>query len=96
MENYCPVSVLPGFSKVFEITIINQLQFYLDVNNFLSDSQHGFRKGYSTSSAVRSLLNELHWALDRSKIVVSISCDLSKAFDCMDHKIMVQSLKDME
>lgn len=93
-ENYRPLSILPSFSKIFESVVNKQLKSYLNINSLLSESQHGFRTGYSTSSALTSLLKEIYWALDGSKSAVSVSCDLSKAFDCIDHNIMVQKLKN--
>ena len=57
--NYCPISVLPLFSKVFEYLIHDQLSFYLQSNNLLSINQYGFTKTCNTTDAVFRIIKSI-------------------------------------
>ena len=92
IQNYRPISVLPFFSKVFEKVIFNQVIEFLDSHNILYDNQFGFRKGHSTSHAVIALVDKVSQALDKGKIVVGVFLDLKKAFDTVDHDILLRKL----
>ena len=93
IENYRPLSLLSSISKVFERVVFNQLYQYLDVNNLLFDSQYGFRKQHSTELAALELIDRIHKSMDNGQIPVSIFLDLSKAFDTLDHTILLSKLK---
>jgi len=92
-ENYRPVSVLPSVSKVFERVIHNQLYSYFDINNLLYNSQYGFRCQHSTELAALETLDRIIDAMDMDKIPLNIYLDLSKAFDTLDHNILIKKLK---
>ena len=93
IENYRPISLLSSISKVFERAVFNQLYQYLDVNNLLFDSQYGFRKQHSTELAALELIDRIHKSMEDGQIPVSIFLDLSKAFDTLDHTILLSKLK---
>ena len=78
---------------MFERVVFNQLYQYLDVNNLLFDSQYGFRKQHSTELAALELIDRIHKSMDNRQIPVSIFLDLSKAFDTLDHTILLSKLK---
>ena len=92
VSNYRPVSVLPMMSKIFERVVFNQLIDFLDKYNLLNPSQYGFRAGKSTSLAVMDHLQYVYENLDSGNIVASIFLDFSKAFDCIEHEVLLGKL----
>lgn len=60
INNYRPISVFPAFSKVFEKVICTRLVHFIETNNFLSDSQHSFRSGRSTESAITQFISNAY------------------------------------
>ena len=93
LDNYRPISLLPCMSKVFEKIAFKQLYDYFTSNNLLYSSQYGFRSLYSTELASAEMIDRIHKHLDSGKIPISIFLDLSKAFDTLDHNILLQKLK---
>ena len=92
LGNYRPISLLPTLSKVFERFVYNQLYDFLEKFNILTPKQFGFRKGKSTIQAVMDQLKFVYDNLDLGNTVVSIFMDFSKAFDCLDHTILLEKL----
>jgi len=65
----------------------------LHKNNIISKAQYGFRRGFTTENAVYKLINELLNALNNKQIVGGIFCDITKAFDCVDHEILISKIE---
>ena len=82
-----PISVLPLLSKVFERVIYNQLGKYM--NTFLNKLLCGFRKAHSNQHALFKLLQRWQNELDNSGLVGTILMDLSKAYDCLPHDLII-------
>ncbi len=87
-----PISLLPIISKVLEKVIAAQLTSHLENNHLLSKTQHGFRPKLSTESALLTLSNSLFETIDKKSISLVTLCDLSKAFDSVNHKILLTKL----
>ena len=90
-ENYRPVSILPTISKIFERSMHNQLSSFMDnhFNPFLA----AFRKGFGCQSTLLRLLEDWRKALDNHESAAAILMDLSKAFDCLPHGLLIAKLR---
>ena len=89
--NYRPVSILPLISKLYERLIYNQLSEYSE--SFLSHILCGFRKAHSTQHALFTLFQYWQKKLDNGGFVGTIFMDLSKAYDCIPHELLIAKLK---
>ena len=92
-SNYRPISLLPSISKLFEKVIYQQLYKYFEDSNLFYESHYGFRKGHSTELASLELVNRLLYKMDKGEVPLAIFIDLSKAFDTLDHDILLYKLK---
>ena len=92
LSNYRPVSLLTSLSKVFRKLIYNRICRHLEVSNKLS-KQFGLRAKYSMEQAALCLINSILAALNNNQIAGGIFCDLLKAFDCVNHKILLDKLQ---
>lgn len=93
-NNYRPIALLPSLSKVFEIIINNRLICFLENKNILVPNQYGFRSNKSTSSAVLNLVQSISDGCDNNQFVLAIFCDLTKAFDSINHQILLEKLEN--
>ena len=91
--NYRPISVLPAISKIMERILYDQLYNYLTKFELLSDSQFGFRKFHSTASALLDCTHDWYVNLDRKMFNLVVLIDLKKAFDTVDHQILLNKLE---
>ena len=89
MDNYRPISLLSCFSKVIEKIVCNRLTLFLDSNNLITNAQYGFRKNHSTLHPLVHFANFVSSALDKKEHCVAIFCDLRKAFDTVNHAILL-------
>ena len=89
VNDYRPISILPVISKILEKIVANQLINYLEMNNLLSNTQHGFRPRLSTETALTAVTDEIYNNIECKKITLLTLCDLSKAFDSVHHKILL-------
>ena len=92
-NNYRPISILSVFSKIFEKLMHKRLFRYLERLCILHELQFGFREKFSTSHALISLIEHLKKSLDEGEFGCGIFIDLRKAFDTVNHSILLQKLE---
>ena len=92
-SNYRPISLLPVIAKIVERTVQRQLYYYLNSNQLLSPSQHGFRPRHSTETALSFVTDSILSATDQGHISILCLIDLSKCFDVINHAKLLQKLQ---
>ncbi len=91
-DNYRPISVLPTVGKVRERLVHGQCQKYLTENNILSETQAGFREGRLTATCLSQFLHNIYEGINHGSAVSVLFLDLAKAFDSVDHRILLDKL----
>ena len=91
--NYRPISILPVVSKIIERILYDQLYNYFSKSEILSDCQFGFRKSHSTTTALIDCTNDWYTNMDKRLLNLVVQIDLKKAFDTVDHKILLRKLE---
>ena len=89
-NRYRPISLLPAFGKLLEKVVSVRVIDYLDNNNLISNCQFGFRKNFSTEYAILDLYEKMLHNLDKGLSSCAIFLDLAKAFDSVDHEILLK------
>ena len=93
VTNYRPISILTIFSKIFEKVICSRLENYLETNNIVHKNQFGFRRKVSTCTALLQLVDKISTSIDKRKTTLGVFIDLAKAFDTVDHQILLKKLQ---
>ena len=89
-ENYRPVSILPIISKIFEKMISKQITYFMEP--LLSKYQCGFRRGFGAQNCLLAMLEKWKSSVDKGKSFGALLTDLSKAFDCLSHELIIAKL----
>ena len=91
-SEYRPISILPIFAKIFEMILKDQMYHYLEQNAMLIQCQFGFRSKKSTTLAIDALINQVSDGFERFLDTYASFFDLTKAFDCVSHDVLLQKL----
>ena len=93
--NYRPISLLSSVSKILEKIVYARLHSFINMDNNLSHQQFGFRNKHSTNHATTLLISNIVDAFEKKKqLVMGIFLDISKAFDTIDHAIILHKLNN--
>ena len=92
-NNYRPISILPGISKMLEKHVHDSLMTYLTSHKLLHSTQSGFRPNYSCETALLQMINKFLEAINNSQIIGMVMVDFRKAFDLVDHTLLLKKLR---
>ena len=92
-SNYRPISLLSLFNRIFEKLMSRRLTAFLDANHVFNNSQYGFRSGFSTTHAIQDMLSTIQTNMDKNRFSCAIFIDFKKAFDTVNHSILLKKLE---
>ena len=95
VNNWRPISLLPLPGKLLEKSVHTQLIEHLTLQNILDKNQAGFRKGVSTTSTIAKLTDDIYSAINNSELTLAVFIDFKKAFDTLDHNILLLKMKHL-
>lgn len=92
-SDYRPISILPALSKIIEKLVNIQIVSYLTMHSLLDPYQSAYKKNHSTQTALLKLTEDIYDCIDDSEITLLVLLDFSKAFDTVNHKLLLAKLK---
>lgn len=91
--NYRPISLLSNINKIIEKLVFNRVLSFLNRNNVIYEKQFGFRPKHSTNHALINIVDTIRNAIDSGKLAAGVFVDFQKAFDTVDHNILISKLE---
>ena len=95
VQNYRPISLLPLPGKILEKLVHAQLADYLEKNMLLAGEQHGFRRNRSTIHSIEQVTSFISKKMDARLLTAAVFIDFRKAFDCVQHPVLLGKLKSL-
>lgn len=95
-KNYRPISILPILSKIFESVLYRRIYTHCHDNKFFNDDQFGYQEKSGTEACMIHTLNDIYTSLDRKLSTALVTIDLSNAFDCLNHDILILKLSKLQ
>ncbi|KAG7300160.1 hypothetical protein JYU34_015709 [Plutella xylostella] len=92
--NYRPIAILSVVNKIMEKVVVGQVSSFLEQHGIISDSQHGFRRGRSTATALARFTDSVNTSLNSGQQVLAVFIDFKKAFDTLDHCQLLQAMEE--
>jgi hypothetical protein len=92
-KDYRPVSILCVLAKAIEKIVYHQTVEFIEFHNILPKYQSGFRKGYSTTTALIKVIDDIRKSADKRMVNILLLLDMSKAFDCVHHTLLIKKLR---
>ncbi|XP_029171149.1 uncharacterized protein LOC114940599 [Nylanderia fulva] len=95
VKHYRPISILPALSKILERVACEQINRYLEREDLRDQCQFAYRKNYSTQTCLIRMMDDVRQAVDLRMVTISVFFDFSKAFDRVNHRLLIKKLKEL-